>query len=177
MTATLRILGAGVAVAAMAGAAPVAAQYYPSHGGQNVVGQVVNQVLGGPYSGFGYNGYNNDTQWAVQQCAAAVEQRLSSGYGGNAGPYGGGHDAYGNHVGTYGAGGGRVLAITHADRHSRGRVKVKGVASSGMNAGYGGYGYSQPAGDLKFSCEVDYRGYISDLHLDRNNAPYGYRPY
>ena len=176
MTAILKILGTGVAVAAVAGAAPAAAQYYPNYGAPNVVGQVVNQVLGGPYSGFGYNGYNGDTQLAVQQCAAAVEQRLNGGYGGGSGPYAGGHDAYGNHVGGYGAGGGgRVLAITHADRHSRGRTKVKGIASSGMAAGYGGYG--QSAGDLKFSCVVDYRGYITDLHLDRNDGSYGYRPY
>lgn len=109
-------------------------------------------MLGGRYSGFGYNGYNNNTEVAVQQCAAAVEQRLNGGYGGNGayggyGGYGGGHDAYGGHAGS-----GRVLGITHADRHSRGRVKVKGVASSGRNVGYGGYGYAQQAGDLKFTC-------------------------
>lgn len=166
MTTLSKLLGCGL-VATASAASPAAAQYYPNYGAPNVVGQVVNQVLGAPYSGFGYNGYNSDTQLGVQQCAIAVEQRLNGGYAGNgAAPYGGGHDAYGNHVGGS-SGGGRVLAISHADRHSRGRVKVKGIASSGMNAGYGGYGYGQSAGDLKFSCEVDYRGYISDLHIDR----------
>lgn len=175
MKAVMKILAGGVATTALASAAPAAAQYYPgySNSGGNVVGQVLNQVLGGQYQGYGYNGYNSNTQVAVQQCAAAVEQRLSSGngayaYGGN-----GGHDAYGNHVG-----GGRVLGITHADRHSRGRVKVKGVASSGMNAGYGGYGYGQQqVPDLRFDCTVDYRGYISHLDIDRDNRAYGYRGY
>lgn len=168
-------LAGGAGLIALAGAAPAAAQYYPGYGGPNVVGQVVNQVLGQPYSGFGYNGYNSNTQLAVQQCAAAVEQRLNGGYGGSAGAYGGGHDAYGNHVGSGYGGGGRVVAITHADGHSRGRVKVKGIATGGMNAGYGGYG--QSAGELKFRCEVDYRGYISDLHIDPSNRGYGYRRY
>ena len=171
MTVISKLLAVGVVAVGTAAAGPAAAQYYPNYGGPSVVGQVVNQVLGAPYGGFGYNGYNSDTQLAVQQCAVAVEQRLSGGYGGYAGggPYGPGHDAYGNHVASA-YGGGRVLAITHADRHSRGRVKVKGVASSGMNAGYGGYGgygNAQPQGDLKFSCEVDYRGYVSDLHINR----------
>ena len=179
MKAVMKMLAGGIAITALASAAPAAAQYYPGNpydGGG--VGQVINQVLGGQYQGYGYNGYNSNTQLAVQQCAAAVEQRLSGGngaygYGGYAYGGNGGHDAYGNHVG-----GGRVLGITHADRHSRGRVKVKGVASSGMNAGYGGYGYGQQqVPDLRFECTVDYRGYISHLDIDRNNRAYGYRGY
>lgn len=169
MSIMSKFLVGGAAFVAATATSPASAQYNPDYGAPNVVGQVVGQVLGTPYGGFGYNGYNSDTQWAVQQCAVAVEQRLGGGYGGYgaAGAYGPGHDAYGNHVGGgYGAGG-RVLAITHADRHSRGRVKVKGIASSGMNAVYGGYGYAQGPGELTFRCEVDYRGNISDLHIDR----------
>ena len=171
MRAVMKILVGGVAMTALASAAPAAAQYYPGYpnSGGNVVGQVLNQVIGGQYGGYGYNGYNSSTQMGVQQCAAAVEQRLR---GSNGYAYGGGHDAYGNHVG-----GGRVLSINHADRHSRGRVKVKGLASSGMNAGYGGYGYGQQVADLRFECTVDYRGYISHLDINRNNRNHGYRPY
>ncbi|MBA3669255.1 MAG: hypothetical protein H0W71_04220 [Sphingomonas sp.] len=203
MKVVSKILVGGAAISALISVAPAAAQSYPGYGypnsGGNVVGQVLNQVLGGgTYSGYGYNGYTNNTQVAVQQCAAAVEQRLTGGYGnayggnggynngyggnggynngyGGNGAYGGhngGHDAYGRHTG-----GGRVIGITHADRHSEGRVKVKGVASSGMNAGYGGYGYAQQAGDLKFSCEVDHHGNISDLHINPINNGYGYRRY
>ena len=57
----------------------VTATDYP-YGG-NVVGQVLNQVLGG---GYGYNGYGANSQVAVNQCAAAVQQRLGGGYGGTA---------------------------------------------------------------------------------------------
>lgn len=201
MKAVTKILAGGVAIAALASAAPAAAQYYPGYGygnGGNVIGQVLTQVLGG----YGQNGYNTNTRYAVQQCAAAVEQRINGGnrgyggYGGNSayggyGGYGAGYGAYGGY-----AGGGRVLGITHADVHSGGRVKVKGVASSGMNSGYGGYGgsggysgyggygsgygsgYGAQTADLSFNCTVDYRGYISKLDIDRNSySNYGYRRY
>jgi hypothetical protein len=167
MIAVSKMLAGAAGLAAIASAAPAAAQYYPNYGEPNV---------GRTYGGFGYNGYTSNTQLAVQQCAAAVEQRLNGGYGGYSGASGGGHDAYGNHVGG-GYGGGQVVAITHADRHSRGRVKVKGVATSGMNGGYGGYGYGQPAGELRFRCEVDHHGTISDLHIDRSSRAYGNRRY
>ena len=55
MQAMTKILAGGVAAAALFGAAPAAAQYYPGYPGygyQNPVGQVLNQVLGG---GYGYN--------------------------------------------------------------------------------------------------------------------------
>ena len=196
MKAVSKILAGGAAIAALASAAPASAQYYPGYGyggGGNVIGQVLSQVFGG----YGQNGYTSNTRYAVQQCAAAVEQRIngrSNGYGGNSGY--GGYGGYGAGYGAYGgyAGGGRVLGITHADVHSGGRVKVKGVASSGMNSGYGGYGgyggYSGYGGygsgygaqtqtaDLRFNCTVDYRGYISQLNIDRNSyADYGYRRY
>lgn len=197
MKVVSKILAGGVAIAALAGAAPAAAQYYPGYGyggGGNVIGQVLSQVFGG----YGVNGYNSNTRLAAQQCAAAVEHRINSrynrGYGGYGG-YGGYNSGYGGYNSGYGGyqGGARVLAITHADRHSGGRIKVKGVATSGMNAGYGGYnsgyggyggygGYNSgyggvQAADLKFNCTVDYRGYISRLNIDRNHSAYGYRGY
>ena len=42
-----------------------------------------------------------------------------------------------------------------------------------MGGGYGGYG----GGDLAFKCNIDYRGYISDIDLDRVNSRYGYGGY
>ena len=66
MKAVMKILAGGVGFAALASAAPAAAQYYPGYGQPNVVGQVINQVLGG--------GYGVNSQAAVQRCAAAVEQ-------------------------------------------------------------------------------------------------------
>ena len=72
MKAVMKILAGGVGLAALASAAPAAAQYYPGYGQPNVIGQVINQVLGGGYGGYG--GYGINPQAAVQRCAAAVEQ-------------------------------------------------------------------------------------------------------
>ena len=72
-------LGTGVAIAALASAAPAAAQYYPGagYGYANPVGQVLNSVLGG---GYGYNGYGNvgaNSQVAVNQCELSVSSGSS----------------------------------------------------------------------------------------------------
>ncbi|HEU4705009.1 MAG TPA: hypothetical protein VFS45_04805, partial [Sphingomicrobium sp.] len=75
MKAVSKILAGGIGLAALAGAAPAAAQYYPGYGypgGGNVIGQVLSQVLGGNQYGYGVN-----PQAAVQRCAAAVEQRIN----------------------------------------------------------------------------------------------------
>lgn len=187
MKAISQFLGASALFAAIALAAPAGAQYYPGpygYGQGGAVGQVLNQVFGG----WGYNGYGPNTQMGVQQCAAAVAQRINSGYGGGYAPYGG----YGAAppAGYGGYGGGRVVAITHADRHSSGRVKVKGIATSGMAGGYGGYGGHDAygnhigyggqgygaygGGDLKFNCTVEYNGVISHLDIDRRYGGYPY---
>ena len=34
---------------------------------------------------------------------------------------------------------------------------------------------AQQTAELSFKCNVDYRGYITDIDLDRNNYAYGYR--
>ena len=102
MKAVTKFLAGGVAIAALASAAPAAAQYYPvtvsrtatvtGYGGGNVVGQVINQVLGG---GYGYNGYGYSAATARPRSASASarsRQRLSGGYG----SYGGyGYSGYG----------------------------------------------------------------------------------
>src|SRR5881628_2785775 len=107
MSAITKLLAGGIAIATLAGAAPAAAQYYPGYGpgygygnpyGGNVVGQVLNSVLG--------NGYGANSQVAVNQCAAAVQQRLSGGYG---------YNGYGN-------AGGRVLGISRVEPRSNGEL-------------------------------------------------------
>jgi hypothetical protein len=177
MMAITKFLAGGVAIAAVASAAPAAAQYYPGYGygygnGGNVVGQVLNQVIGGGY-GYGYNGngYNGaNSQVAVNQCAAAVQQRLGGGYGG-----------YG-YNGGYG-GGGRVLGISRVEPRGNGGLTVRGVASSGRYAGAYGYNSQAPV-DLTWKCKVDYRGFVSDIDVgsaqvnygtnyNYNSAPYG----
>ena len=80
MKAVTKILAGSVAAAALFSAAPAAAQYYPGNPGYgygNPVGQVLNQVLGN-----GYGNYGANSRVAVNQCAAAVQSRLSGGYGG-----------------------------------------------------------------------------------------------
>ena len=159
MKAFTKIVASGVAIAGLAAAAPAAAQYYPGYGngygypnGGNVVGQVLNQVLGG---GYGYNNGAN-SQVAVNQCAAAVQQRLGGGYGG--------YNGYG---------GGRVLGISRVEPRSNGGLTVRGVATSGRYAAYGNQGQV----DLTWKCKVDYRGYVSDIDLNRVSSNYGYGNY
>lgn len=205
MKAVSMILAGGVAVAALASAAPAAAQYYPGYGypnGGNVVGQVINQVLGGGQYGYG-QGYGVNSQAAVQRCAAAVEQRINRDYNRSAyGGYGayngyGGYGGYnGGYNGAYVQGGARVLGVTSVERRSDNGLRVRGVATAraggyaapygnqyggyGGYSGYGGYAPQQAGGELTFKCNVDYRGYVRDIDLDRNNyaySPYGYRGY
>ena len=163
MKAITKFLAGGIAVAALASAAPAAAQYYPGYGygypyGGNVVGQVLNQVLGG---GYGY-GYGANSQVAVNQCAGAVQARLGGGYGG-----------YGYN--GYGYGGGRGLGIRRGEPRSNGGLTVRGVATSGRYAGYG-YGGQAPV-DLTWKCKTDYRGFVTDIDIDRAQSNYGYGNY
>ena len=165
MQAITRILAGGAAMAALATAAPAAAQYYPGYGypsyGGNVVGQVLNQVLGG---GYGYNGYGINSQAVVNVCANAIQQRLNGGYGN----YG-----YNGYNGYNGYGGARVLGITRVEQRGSagGGLRVRGVATSGR------YGYNQSP-DLTWKCSVDYRGAIVGLDVNRGSYGYGnYTPY
>ena len=166
MQAVTKILAGGVVAAALLGAAPAAAQYYPGYGygyGGNPVGQVINQVMGG---GYGYNGYGS--QVAVSQCVAAVQQRLSGGYG-NLPGYGG-YSGYSYYPYQNAYPGGRALGISRVEPRSGGGLTVRGVASSGR---YGvGYGEQRP--DLTFKCKSDYRGYITSIDVERARSNYGY---
>ena len=177
MKAVTKFLAGGIAIAALAGAAPAAAQYYPGYGYPGygypgygtggVIGSIINSVTGGyGYNGYGYNGYapygyNSNSQLVVNQCANAVQQRLSGGYGG----YG-----YNNGYG-YGYGSGRVLGISLVEAGYGGGLTVRGVASSGRNTGY----YNQGGQvDLVWKCRTDYRGMIVDIDVDPAQSNYGY---
>lgn len=177
---------AGLAALAIA-SAPAEAQYpgygYPNpspygypYGGSpygnyqygyppNTIGQVLQSIFN-PYGNFGYGGYGRvNPQVAVNQCVAAVQQRLAyrGGYGGYGGynPYGYGN-AYNN---------GRIVGINRVEQRSATTLRVRGYASSGMNygyrGGYGGYGGYNSAPDLSFRCDVDYRGYVRDVDINR----------
>jgi hypothetical protein len=192
MKALNKIAIGGVGLAALvAASAPAEAQYYggsPYGYGQygystNVIGQVLQSILN-PYGNFGYGGGYGvmNPQVAVNQCTTAVQQRLSyqyRGYGGYGYGYGSSPYGYGSSPYGYGntASNARILGITRVEQRSATTLQVRGYATSGMAYngyspyGYGaygsvGYGYAQPA-DLSFKCEVDYRGYIRDLDINR----------
>jgi hypothetical protein len=176
----MKLMIGAAGVAALGVAAPASAQYYPGYGsgyGQygyptNVIGQVLQSILN-PYGQFGYSGYGRvNPQTAVNQCTAAVQQRLSYQYRAGYSPYGGyGYNPYGYNTAYSNA---RILGITRVEQRSASTLRVRGLATSGMNYGaygYGAYGalgynYAQPA-DLSFRCEVDYRGYVRDIDIDR----------
>lgn len=138
MLMTKSLIG-GAGLAALAAAAPSTAQYYP-------------------YRPMG-------TQYAAQRCTAAVQARLNNRVSLR--------EILGAAFGN--ANYGRVLSVTRVDPR-RNTVRVRGLATSGRYAynrygpygvgAYGalGYGY-QP--DLSFRCDVDYRGRIRDVDINR----------
>lgn len=149
----MKFLTAGAGLAALAAAAPASAQYYPPYAG----------AYGAPY-GTAYGYQANMSQYAVSRCTAAVQNRLSTrtGIGG----------ILGSMVGINTTG--RVLSVTQVNPR-RSTVRVRGLATSGRMAynpyGYGYYGavgsqYAAGA-DLSFSCDVDYRGRIRDIDINR----------
>ena len=142
----IKALAIGAGFAVIAAATPATAQYAP---------------YGNAYR---YN--NNVTNVAAQRCAAAVQNRLSH-RGGSGGILGAlfGVNNYSN---------ARVLTITQVNPR-RNSVRVRGLASSGRMAyspyGVGAYGmlgsnYANAA-DLSFNCNVDYRGYVRDVDVNR----------
>jgi hypothetical protein len=191
MKVLTKILAGGAGLAALASAAPAAAQYYPGYGypgtGYGYGGgleAIIGQLLGGNRYAYGV-----DQRVLVNQCIAAVTNRIERefGYARYGAPYGG-YGPYGAPYGGYGAYGqvgsnARVLGITSIEPRNSG-LRVRGVATA--NAGMAGYGaapygspyggYAQPAGELRFKCNINYRGQITDIDLDRNNYAYGY-PY
>ena len=174
MKALTKILAGGIGLAALASAAPAAAQYYPQPGygyGQNPVGQIIGQILN-PYGGYNQYGGGND-RVLIDRCAGAVQHRINAQYGGYS-QYGG-YNQYGYGYGQQGYGNARVMGITSVDRRNSG-LRVRGVATAGNYGGGYGYGYNQGA-ELSFKCNIDYRGRITDIDLDRNRSAYGYRRY
>jgi hypothetical protein len=202
MKAVTKIMTGAAGVAALVGmAAPAAAQYpgyYPGYNqgynqGTNVIGQVLNTILN-PYGQ--QQQFRMNPQTAASQCSAAVQARLSQrgygngGYGGGYNPYGGyGNNPYGGYGNTQSSA--RVLGISRIEQRSSSTLRVRGYASSGMQAGYqggyggyqggycgyqggyggyqggyGGYNTAQSA-DLTFRCDIDYRGYVRDIDIHR----------
>jgi hypothetical protein len=196
MSALRYVLAGGALAAALVSAAPASAQMFPGYGspygygygspygygygGDAVIGQVLGQVIagsmGGYGNGYGYgygNGYGNvgiNSQAVVNQCVGAVQARLNGRYG----------TAYGQSgYNGYAGGNARVLGISRVEQRNGGGLNVRGVANSGRSGAYGyTYGAQAPV-DLTFTCRTDYRGYITDIDVDRAQSNYGsnYAPY
>lgn len=201
MAAVTRFLIGAAGVATLIGAAAPAAAQYGGYGrgmGDVILGTVIESVIGGGrygsggyggydnYGGYGNSGYGNE-QALVQRCARAAEQRASgrsaSGYGYDDSRYG--DSRYGDNRYGY-ANSARVVGITSVERRRDRSLRIKGVidADSGYNqdrygnSGYGGYGTNRygasSSADLRFQCNIDYRGRITNLDLNRNDRRYGY---
>jgi hypothetical protein len=151
MTTMKKVIAGSIGVAALATAAPLSAQYAYPYGYNSYANS---------YSRYGY-GMN--TQQAASQCTAAVQNRLYTRTGLSS-----------IITSLFGLSGtsARVLSITDV-RPTRSGVRVRGLATTGRyaynpyGAGYYGAvgaGY-QP--DLRFRCDVDYRGYVRDVDIDR----------
>lgn len=155
MRMMMKMLAGAAGLAAIATAAPATAQYYPY--GYS------------PYGSSSYGRYGVGANVAEQQCTAAVQSRLAnrSSLGAVLG------SLIGVPTGSYG----QVTGITSATQ-TRNGMRVRGVASSGRYAsnnygpyGYGaygalGYGYANSS-DLSWRCDVDYRGYVRDVDINR----------
>ncbi len=178
------LLGTAAATGLALAATPASAQYYPSNpnSGSNVIGSIINSVLGYgqyPYGNYGYGQQSyNQSQVAVDQCARMVEARLnntaySQGYN-RYNPYG--YNQRNPYSGYATAGRARVLGIDNVQIKKQGRLKVTGVATSGRNYstpyGYGQYRYNQQYGvpDLRFSCKADRSGRVYDVDIDRRRG-------
>ena len=138
------------------------------YGGQNVIGQIVSQLLG--------NRYNVSDRTAVTQCASAAMSQASAPYRPR---YSGYHQGYGypgyNQARNPAM---RVTAITDVRRQNRG-LRVSGLMTSGMHAGYAPYGqahgyHNQAQSDLTFRCNVAYNGQVTSVRIGRTNQ---YRRY
>jgi len=160
MTFTTKLLAGAAGLAALGTAAPAAAQYYA-----NPYAYPAN-----PYANpYGYGAYGAmNTNVAAQQCSAAVQQRLYNrqSIGGIIGAVLGANTT------------GRVLSITQVNPRPNGTVRIRGLASSGRMAynGYGPYGVgaygalgynTANAADLSFRCDVDPRGYVRNVDINR----------
>lgn len=161
-----RTLAAAAATAAgLAGLAPPAAAQpydypYGYNPGTQILQGVIDQLLG--------NRYSVDDRRAVHRCANAAlaeawRQFRPYGYGYDDDyGYGPGYPGYTNYPQM------RVTAITSVERRGGG-LRVRGLIDSGLLYAMPGVDprYRQ-GGDLIFRCDLDYRGRVWDVRVNRN---------
>lgn len=148
--------------------------------GTNVVEQIVNQLLGNN------SAYTVTDRSAVSRCASAAlaeaERQYSPryGYGNRYGYNQPGNPNYGYNTANAQM---RVTAISNVERRRNNQLRVTGLISSGASAvPYGNaYGYQgqravdpryAQVSDLSFRCNVDYRGGVSGVRVNRYTAAY-----
>lgn len=159
-----KMLAGAAGLASIAAAAPAAAQYYP-YGYNSYSPYTYNSRT--PYSAYGNYGVGANV--AEQQCTAAVQNRLANRTSLAS--------ILGSLVGLPTNSYGRVTGITSA-QPTRNGMRVRGVASSGRYAynnygpygvgAYGALGYgTNAAADLSWRCDVDYRGYVRNVDINR----------
>lgn len=157
-----KLFAGAAGFAAIAAAAPAAAQYYPQ--GSSAYGY-------NPYGAYNnYGTYTVNPSVAARQCTAAVQSRLYNRTSLAS--------ILGSLVGIPTNSYGRVVGVTRESPTRYGGMRVTGLASSGRYAynnygpygvgAYGAlaYGYNQNA-DLSFRCDVDNRGYVRDVDINR----------
>jgi len=167
---------------------PYPQQGYPQQGygqpQQGGIAGVINQLLG--------NRYNVTDRTRVAQCATAAQAQAAAQYRPRnaSGQYRQGAP-YGNAYGYNAMQSARVTAITNVERRANGQLRVSGLMSSGMASAYGnqgypnqgypnqGYGnqgynpaYANAASDLSFRCNVDYRGAVTNVRVNRTRTTY-----
>ena len=198
MTHFSKLLAGAAGLGMMAMSASAGAQSYPPYnpypqqgygqqsGAGGVVGQVINQVLGG--GRYGAYGQGND-RLAVDQCARAAEVRVSQdnrrgvygawnqgygqqGYGNQGYNQGYGQQGYGNQGYNQSYGRAQVVSITGVERKQNG-LKVTGLIDTRMGPNLGGYGqYSNQYGQA-------YPGYPNQGYPNQGYGQpgYGNQPY
>lgn len=134
---------------------------YPQQ--QGGIAGIIGQLLG--------NRYQVNDRTAITQCASAASAQAARQYRPRYA------NQYGNQYGynQYPAGYSRVTAITNVERRGNSGLRVTGLIDTGMNGynqqpPYGNaYGYNQQyaQGDLSFRCNVNYRGQVTNIRLNR----------
>lgn len=115
------------------------------YGGNNVLGSVIDGLIGGRWG--------SDRQ-AVRQCTFAAVQRAEYQYRPYFGPnWRQPYPGYNGYI--------RVSAITDV-QHRMLVVRVRGLLDSGLYRTQWGNG-----GDLSFRCDVDNRGYVTNVRVTR----------
>ncbi|MFL6732118.1 MAG: hypothetical protein ACJ8EP_07210 [Sphingomicrobium sp.] len=136
-------------------------QGYPNqqYGTENAVGAVVDSLIG--------NRYGPTDRQAIRNCAWAAVQRARAFQPYQ--PYGGYPGQYPRYPQQTYSGGARVTAITGVGRRQNGSVRVRGLLDTRLDHaqpyGYGGGTYTP--GNVGFRCDVDYRGAVYNVQLDR----------